>query len=137
MCLGTLILNRQFHNNSIDNRDFSGFSYSGREGGTMGYAGINGLAAFEVQFCLFIWALTLAEKSPIIKIAGWAIAGFCLYCLIFSFSRGAYAAFLIGVLYLALFKQRLLLVFMTHLPLNVEGVASERLWSSASHDVPR
>jgi len=92
MCLGTLILNRQFSHKLNRQSGFFGLSYSGREGGTMGYAGINGLAAFEVQFCLFIWALTLAEKSPIIKIAGWP-SQFLPLLSHFSFSRGAYAAF--------------------------------------------
>jgi putative inorganic carbon (HCO3(-)) transporter len=125
MGISTCILNRSFHNNSVSGRDFSNFSYAGRSAGSLGYAGVNGLAAFEVQVAFLLWAVALAEKSFRVKVACWVVTGFCFYCMIYSMSRGAYAAFVVAFLYLALTKKPLLIFPFCFLMLNWQLVVPQ------------
>jgi putative inorganic carbon (HCO3(-)) transporter len=112
MCLAGLALNRGFHD-EISGRDFSQFSNSLRdEGGSMGYAGINGLAAFEAQFATMLLAFAAFERKRLLKLGYYALAGFSATCLMYSLSRGGYAALLVGALFLGVVKQRKLLVLM-------------------------
>jgi putative inorganic carbon (hco3(-)) transporter len=59
----------------VSGRDFSAFSYDLRDAGSMGYAGINGMAAFEAQFVIFLLALAAFEKNFFIRLAYWALGG--------------------------------------------------------------
>jgi len=112
MCLAGLALDRNF-SDEVAGRDFSKFSVGLREGsGTMGYAGNNGLAAFEAQFATFLLIMAAFERRRLLKLGYYAVAGFSALCLMYSLSRGGYAAFLVGCLFLAVFKQRKLLVLM-------------------------
>lgn len=104
-------LNRDFWD-TVGGRDYSSFSYDLREGGGMGYAGVNGLAAFEAQACILLFALTAFEKRWRNRITYWFLAGFSALCLMFSLSRGGYLAFLVGCLFLGLVKQRKLLLLL-------------------------
>lgn len=106
-----LLLNRAFFH-TIKDRDFSHFSYDLRDAGAIGYAGVNGFAAFQAQFAIFLLALYCYEKKPLLKWAYLGTAAFSIYCLLFSFSRGGYAAFLAGCLFLGIFKNRGLLVLV-------------------------
>ena len=112
MCLAGLALDRNF-SDEVAGRDFSKFSVGLREGsGTMGYAGNNGLAAFEAQFATFLLIMAAFERRRLLKLGYYGVAGFSALCLMYSLSRGGYAAFLVGCLFLAVFKQRKLLVLM-------------------------
>lgn len=78
----------------------------------MGYAGSNGVAAFEAQFSCFLLALAGFERKRLLKLGYIALAVFSAVCLMYSLSRGGYVAFLVGWLFLGLIKQRKLLVLL-------------------------
>lgn len=109
MCLAVLALDRNFLS-TVAGRDFSAFSYDLRDAGSMGYAGINGMAAFEAQFVTLLLALAAFEKSFWLKLAYYALAGLSAVCLMYSLSRGGYVAVLAGWLFLGLVKKRWMLV---------------------------
>lgn len=109
MCVGVLLLVKNFHGEMAD-RDFSSFSYNLRDAGAMGGAGVNGLAAFAAQVAVFLVALYLFEKRPIRKVALLAPIVGSMYCVLFALSRGAYAALLIGLIFLGIVRSRLLLL---------------------------
>jgi len=109
MCLAVLALDRNFLG-TVSGRDFSGFSYDLRDAGSMGYAGINGMAAFEAQFATFLLALAAFEKHRLLQLAYYALAGCSAICLMYSLSRGGYVAMLAGWLFLGAVKQRWMLV---------------------------
>jgi O-antigen ligase len=107
MCLSMVAFNRNIHD-TAGARDLSSFSYSARA--ESGGIGSNGLAAIEVQFGFFLLALSTFETRKLLKVAYLAVAVFSFYCMMLCFSRGAYAAFLLGWLYLGFVKQRKLLI---------------------------
>ena len=109
MCLAVLALDRNFLS-TVSGRDFSAFSYDLRDAGSMGYAGINGMAAFEAQFVIFLLALAAFEKNFFIRLAYWALGGLSAVCLMYSMSRGGYVAILAGWLFLGVAKKRWMLV---------------------------
>jgi putative inorganic carbon (hco3(-)) transporter len=111
MLASVVMLDRGFWD-TVSGRDFSSFSYDLRDEGGMGYAGVNGFAAFEAQAAAFLVALTLFEKRWLWRIGYLALAGFTVACLMYSLSRGGYLAFLLGCLFLGLVKDRKLLVLL-------------------------
>ena len=88
----------------------SHFSYEVRDGGILGYAGVNGVATFEAEFMLFLLGLSALQKRKSIKLAIWVLVAFSGYCLLFSYSREAYAGILVGLLFLGLVRQRWVLI---------------------------
>jgi putative inorganic carbon (hco3(-)) transporter len=108
MCLAMLALDRNFLS-TVSGRDFSAFSYDLRDAGSVGYAGINGMAALEAQFATFLLALAAFEKNRWMQLAYYALAGCSAVCLMYSLSRGGYAAMLVGWLFLGLAKKRWML----------------------------
>jgi putative inorganic carbon (hco3(-)) transporter len=111
MLAAILMLDRGFWD-TVSGRDFSSFSYDLRDEGGMGYAGVNGFAAFEAQAATFLVALSLFEKRWIWRLAYVSLASFSVICLMYSLSRGGYLAFLVGCLFLGIVKQRKLLVLL-------------------------
>lgn len=109
MCLATFALNKNFWN-TISDRDFSTYSEDLRDEGGMGYAGTNGLAAFEAQAAALLLALGSFEKKLWPRLGYRALALFSAICLIYSLSRGGYVAFLAGWLLLGLLRERKLLI---------------------------
>ena len=109
MCFGALLVTKNFHN-TIADRDYSSFSYSLRDSGTLGGAGVNGLAAFEAQISVLLIGLVLVERKVLARFGYLAVIGGSIYCLLFALSRGGYAALLIGMSYLGIVRNRLLLV---------------------------
>ncbi len=114
MLLSALRANIGFYN-TVSDRDFSHFSYGLRYAGVLGYAGENGLAAFESQLALFCLGLYAFARSKTIQIVLLAYVAMCGYCLMFSFSRGGYLGFVAGLLFLGIVKERKLLVFLAAL----------------------
>jgi putative inorganic carbon (HCO3(-)) transporter len=104
-----LMVNRAFHG-TMSGRDLSNFSYGVRDAGPLRGAGENGLAAFEATCLLFLIALLGFKFKRIVKlgIAGLICTG--IYCLLYTFSRGGYAAFVVGLTFLGIVNQRKLLV---------------------------
>ena len=109
MCLSVLAVDKGFYG-IMSSRDLSHFSYEVRDGGPLGYAGENGIATFEAEFMLFLLGLAAFEKRKGLKLAMWLLVAFSAYCLLFSFSREAYAGILAGVVLLGLLKQRWVLI---------------------------
>jgi O-antigen ligase len=111
MCLGALALDKSFWS-TVSDRDFSSYSDDLRDPGAMGYAGVNGLAAFEAQFAAFLVALAAFERRRMWR---WSYAGLTaisIFCLMYSFSRAGYVAVVAGFLFLGLVRLRWLLVLM-------------------------
>src|SRR5712675_725943 len=96
MCLSVLAVDKGFYGTMSD-RDTSHFSYEVRDGGPLGYAGEKGLATFEEEFILFLLGLNALQERKSYKLAIWGLAAFCLYCVLFSYSREAYAGLLVGL----------------------------------------
>jgi putative inorganic carbon (hco3(-)) transporter len=109
MMVSVLRANLGFYH-TVSERDFSHFSYGLRYAGALGYAGENGLAAFEAQFLLFCLGLFSAVRELRLKLLIAASVLLALYCLLFSFSRGGYIGLMAGLLFLGLAKERKYLI---------------------------
>lgn len=110
LMIGSMVLVNVSFFNVVSSRDLSHYSDQIRDAGTLGYAGENGFSAFEAQCSMLLIALFAFDKRKAVRLALLPIILFTCYCLLFSFSRGAYAAFLAGIIFLGLFRQRKLLV---------------------------
>jgi putative inorganic carbon (HCO3(-)) transporter len=108
--------------NTVSDRDFSHFSYGLRYAGALGYAGENGLAAFEAQLALFCLAMYTFARKLVIKAGILVLVASCLYCLLFAFSRGGYLGFVTGMLFLGIVKERKFLIFIVLLVLGWQVV---------------
>jgi O-antigen ligase len=109
MAFSVLLVNRNYYG-TVSGRDFSHFSDEVRDAGTMGYAGVNGLAAFEAMVASFLLGIYAFATKKVLKIAILLLVATCGYCLLYSFSRGGYFGFLVGVITVGLFRCRWLLV---------------------------
>lgn len=159
MIVGVLRNNIGFYN-TVSGRDLTHFSYGLRYAGALGYAGENGLAAFEAQFALFCLGLYSFVKSRMAKIALIAFVISCVYCILFAFSRGGYVGLLTGLLFLGLVRERKHLIviavlliswqtivptavteriFMTYENGQIDNSAGERLtmWQDAVTLIPQ
>ena len=136
MCLSVLIVNRSYHS-TIGGRDFSQFSYALRDAGLLGFAGENGMAAFQAEFAVFLIALAAFVKRWIWRAAIWGVAFTCIYSLIYTLSRGGYLGFLVGLLALGLIKERKFLLILVALLLTwqaiVPNAVRERVFMTYSH----
>jgi putative inorganic carbon (HCO3(-)) transporter len=110
MCLSVLALDRSTWS-TIRDRDYSSFSEDLRDEGAMGYAGANGLAAFQAQIAAFLFVMA-GGATRWRRIAILGIAAFSALCLVYSLSRGAYVAFLVAWIFLGLIRYRVLLVLL-------------------------
>ena len=109
MCLSNLLVDRSFIL-EILGRDFSHFIEDKRQAGPLGYAGVNGFAAFESQLSLLLLGILPFIQKRALKIAGYSLVALNGYCILYSFSRGAYIAILAGLSLYAILKRRWLLV---------------------------
>src|SRR5215469_12168056 len=83
MGLSLLVVNRSYFG-TLQDRDLSHFSYDLRDAGPLGYAGVNGLAAFEAMFCSLLLGIFVFARKTFSKVAIALIAATCTYCLLFS-----------------------------------------------------
>jgi O-antigen ligase len=112
MCLAIFVADKSFWN-TVSGGDFSSYSEDlHQESGSLGYAGINGMAAFAAQAATFLLALGGYERRIWMKIGYFALAIFSAVCLMYSLSRAGYVAFLAGWLFIGLFQQRKLLILL-------------------------
>jgi putative inorganic carbon (HCO3(-)) transporter len=158
MAISVLRVNAGFFN-TVSDRDLSHFSYGLRYAGALGYAGENGLAAFEAQLALFCIAFYSFVKGIAAKSGLVFFIASCVYCLLFAFSRGGYMGFIVGMLFLGILRERKLLIillilllawqivvptavteriFMTYNDGQIESSANERvtIWDDAIRLVP-
>lgn len=117
MGLSVLLVNRSYFS-TLSGRDFSHFSYQVRDAGPLGYAGVNGLAAFEAMFASFLLGIYAFTRRIYAKAGILLIVATCCYCILFSFSRGGYLGFLVGLATVGLFKTRWFLVLTAVLVLG-------------------
>lgn len=130
MCVTAVAISLDFYS-IVSTEDLSHFNDSSRYAGVLGYAGVNGLAAFMSILGLFLAALvTLRVGAKLRVIALVALVG-CTYCLLFAFSRGAYLSFAAGLLLIALLQRRFVLGFalagILGLALVLPSAVSERI----------
>lgn len=109
ICLSILAVDKGFYS-SMSGRDLTHFSYDVRDGGPLGYAGVNGIACFAAEALLFLLGLAAFEGRKYAKIGLWLLVAFSAYAVLFSFSREAYAGALFGLLVLGLLQKRWILV---------------------------
>lgn len=111
ICLSVFMVNRSYHS-TVGDRDFSQFSDSLRDAGALGYAGENGMGAFQAEMAVFLIGLASFSRRWLLKLPLLGLAVTSIYCLAVTFSRGGYVGFLIGILVLGLIKERKLLVLL-------------------------
>ncbi len=109
MAFSVLLVNRSVYS-TLSGRDLSHFSYDVRDAGPLGYAGVNGLAAFEAMVATFLLGTFSFVKKIWAKVGILLLVVTCSYCLLFSFSRGGYLGLIVGMVTVGLFKSRWLLV---------------------------
>lgn len=122
-----LMVNRAFYG-TMSGRDLSSFSYGARDSGPLGAAGENGLAAFEASCLLFLIVLLGCGFKRAVKLGITGLICIGIYCLLFTFSRGGYVAFVVGLTFIGIINQRKLLVLVvalligwqTLLPISVQ-----------------
>jgi O-antigen ligase len=111
ICLSVLAVNKNYHG-SVGDRDLSQYSDSLREAGALGYAGENGMGAFQAEMAIFFIGLACFVKKFVPRMLMWGIAITCVDCLLLTFSRGGYLGFLVGILVLGLMRERKLLLVL-------------------------
>jgi O-antigen ligase len=121
VCASVLVVNRNYHS-ITGGRDYSQFSDQLREAGPLGYAGENGMGAFQAEMAVFLLGLSTFSKRKSVRLGLWAIALTSLYCLVFTFSRGGYLGLLVGILALGLIRERKLLLILVVLLLAWESI---------------
>jgi putative inorganic carbon (HCO3(-)) transporter len=109
VCLSVLMVDRSALLNVLSH-NFAHFDEGKRDGGPLGYAGSNGLAAFEAQCSCFLLGFVAYEKRRLRKLALYGLIAVTVYCLLYSFSRGGYLAFLSGLLIIGLLKKRRMII---------------------------
>jgi len=92
-------------------RTWSTFDENKRGGGPLAY-GSNQTAAFLAQFAMFFWGFALFVKRKKFKLFSYGMVALTLFATMYTFSRGAYIAFLFSVLVLGLLKDRKLLLVL-------------------------
>jgi O-antigen ligase len=102
-------------------RTWTNFDESKRDSGPLGF-GSNQTAAFLAQFCMFFWGFTHFIKRKKLKLFGYGIVAITMLAAMYTFSRGGYAAILVGVLVLGLLKDRKLLLLLGIFLLTWEAV---------------
>ncbi len=96
---------------SAEVRHLSYFSYSHRAAGTFTYLNANALGAYLAQYSIFFGALILVYKDVKWQRLLFAItAALGTYTMLFTFSRGAYLAMVVGIVFIAVMKSRILLI---------------------------
>src|SRR5581483_11276178 len=88
----------------------SHFSYDLRYSGALGWVNANGMGAFEAEVCAFLLAWTAFGHRKLVKFACLGLMMFSAYCLLFSFSRGGYAAIVVAAIFVGIVKRPMLLV---------------------------
>ncbi len=93
-------------------RSWGHFDEDKRDGGPLGWAGANGLAAYLAQSAMFFWGFLEFVKRKKPRLLFYALVALTLLATMYAFSRAAYIAVLVGVLVLGVVKDRKLLVIL-------------------------
>lgn len=111
MLSSVVVVNRSYHG-VVGDRDLSQYSDSLREAGALGYAGENGMGAFQAEMAIFFIGLACFIKNTVRRVVLFGVAITCVYCLLLTFSRGGYLGFLVGLLVLGIIRERKLLIVL-------------------------
>lgn len=76
------------------------------------YLGANHYGAFFAHFVFILIGIFLFDRSKSRRIILLGIISFTVYCLMYSFSRGAYIAFIAGVSFIGFAKERRILLLL-------------------------
>jgi len=112
MCLSMLFMDQRFYH-EFSPRSHSHFRYDVRSSGTFGYLGANHFGAFMVQYSAVLLGLFFLDKDKRTRFLFLTVMAFNTYSIVFSYSRGAYAAFLAVIGFFGVTRQRSLLALMT------------------------
>lgn len=107
MCLTMMVLIRAQYGGARSHT-FGAYDDANRSEAYGNGLGSNELGALEAQFCLFVVGLHAFEKRRVLRWACLGLASMTAYCVMASFSRGAYVAFVAGWAFLGAVKQRIL-----------------------------
>jgi O-antigen ligase len=107
--ISLLFIDRSALMNSMS-RSWGTFDESKRDGGPLGFAGSNGLAAFLAQFAMFFWGFGQFLKRKKAKLICYALVGTTIFATMYTFSRASYIAVVVGALLLGVFKDRKMIV---------------------------
>ena len=117
-------------------RTWNHFDESKRDGGPLGFAGANGLAAFLAQSSLFFWGFGQFLKRKKARVLCYCLVGITLFATMYSFSRASYIAVVFGMLLLGIFKDRklipILAVFLFTWQAIVPTAVTERVTMTQS-----
>lgn len=81
-------------------------------GSTFSYLGPNEFAAFYAMMTMFLIGLLLTTKEKLKRGAIFCLVVFNSYCILFLYSRGAYVASLVGLVFFGLTKKRSILLIL-------------------------
>ncbi len=109
--IGLLAIDKSSLQNSLAH-NFSHFDESKRDGGPLGFAGSNGLAAFLAQFSMFFWGFAQFMKKGRYRIYCYILVGITVFATMYTFSRASYIALVVGTLVLGIVKNRKLIPVM-------------------------
>ncbi|WP_348267236.1 O-antigen ligase family protein [Edaphobacter paludis] len=90
-------------------RTWGSFDESKRDGGPLGFAGANGLAAFLAQFAMFFWGFGQFLKRKKARLLCYALVATTLFATMYTFSRAAYLAVVVVAVLLGIMKDRKLI----------------------------
>lgn len=99
---------KNFHGN-VSGRETVTYTNNLRNSMGADFGGSNGRAAYSTQATLFLLGVFSAIKSLRIRIVAAVLICLGTYAVIFSYSRGAYLALALGLLYLMIFRMRWLI----------------------------
>ncbi len=91
-------------------RTWSTFDEDKRDGGPLGWAGSNGLAAFLAQFSMFFWGFGQFLKRRKAKLLCYALVATTIFATMYTFSRASYIAIVAGALLLGILKDRKMII---------------------------
>lgn len=91
-------------------RSWGTFDENKRDGGPLGFAGSNGLAAFLAQFSMFFWGFGQFLKRKKAKLLCYALVATTIFATMYTFSRASYIAIVVGTLLLGIFKDRKMII---------------------------
>jgi putative inorganic carbon (HCO3(-)) transporter len=125
-----LAIDRSSLGNSMS-RNFSHFDESKRDGGPLGWAGSNGLAAFLAQFSMFFWGFAQFLKKGRYRIFCYILVGTTVFATMYTFSRASYIALVAVTFILGALKDRklipIVILFMFTWQVVVPTAVTERV----------
>ena len=109
ICVSIFVMGYNFFKN-FKGKDVLDYSNTLRESGTFVYLGSNEYAAFFSQYMFILLGLFFSDKQILRKTLLGVTILFCIYCVLFLFSRGAYIGVAIGIVLISFLRKKIFLV---------------------------